>query len=99
MGSLRLTVVVVGIFVVSLVSILSPGDDPKTAFDETDTPINIAAPALDRVSNLKLPVEPRTVVRVMFPQHDRPFMTEEKTSPLSAGQSRAPLDLLHALLC
>ena len=99
MGSLRLTVVVVGILVISLVSILSPVDDPETAFDERDTPINIAAPARDWIPHLKLPVQPRTMVRAMFPQHDPPCMIEEKTSQLSARQSPAPLDLLHELLC
>ena len=86
-------------FVVSLVSVLSPVDDPKTAFDETDTPINIAVPTLDGIPNLRPHAQPRTMVPVMFPRHDPPFMIEEKTSQLSARQSRAPLDLLHELLC
>ena len=33
--------------------ILQPVDDPVMAFDETDTPINIAVPALDRIPNLR----------------------------------------------
>jgi hypothetical protein len=99
MSSLCLTVAVVGMFVVSLVSVLSPMDDPETAFDETDTPINIAVPTLDGIPNLRPHAQPRTMVPVMFPQHYPPFMIEETTSQLSARQSRAPLDLLHELLC
>src|ERR1700736_4824006 len=87
MGSLRLSVGVVGIFVVSLVSILPPVDDPQTAFDETDTPINIVAPALTRLPFLKPPVEPRILAELAPSETDPIRIIEPKGPQLGVRQS------------
>jgi hypothetical protein len=99
MGSLRLTVGVVGIFVVSLVSILPPVDHPQTVFDETDTPINIVGPALTRFPFLKPPVRSR-ILAELAPSEPNPIRIIDPKGPhLGGRQSRTPLNLLEELVC
>lgn len=97
MGPLRLTVGVVGIFVISLLSMLPPVDDPRTSFDETDSPINIGAPVLMRIASFKPPMQARTVVGA-FPTNPIPAIDQKGAQPVSR-QSCAHLDLLQELLC
>ena len=99
MCSLRLATGVVVIFVVSLVSIWVPVDDPQTAFDEADTPINIGAIALGRIHIVRPPVQSRSTVGVMPPERDPTPRIDKKTPQLRVRESRVPLDLLQELRC
>lgn len=97
MGPFRLSLGVVGILLVFLVSILPPVDDPGTAFDETDTPINIGTPVLTSAPLLKPPVQPRAVAGGS--QRDSIAWIDQRVAPPVSRESRALLDLLQQLLC
>jgi hypothetical protein len=101
MGPLRLIVGVVGILAVSLVLILPPVDNPQTAFDETNTPIDIGAPAPMRLPFLKPSVQPRVMAEVARSEPDPIPMIDQKGPQAGTWQSRALLNhnLLQELLC
>jgi hypothetical protein len=42
--------VILGLLCVSLGSIIPPADDPETAFNETDTPVNLTTPFVARTT-------------------------------------------------
>jgi hypothetical protein len=46
----RWTIVILGLLCVSLGSIIPRADDPETAFNETDTPVNLTTPFVARTT-------------------------------------------------
>jgi len=88
-----------GLLGVFLVSIIPPADDPATAFNETDTPVNLTAPVISRI-NLVVPAGHS----VAIPIEQRVWW---KPSTMMDGVTRKPgirashslLNLLCELLC
>ena len=95
----RWTIVILGLLCVSLGSIIPPADDPETAFNETDTPINVTAPVSPR-TNFVVP----TGHPVVTPRKQRVWwgpstMTHAVTLKPGMRPSHSLLNLLCKLLC
>jgi len=95
----RWTIVILGLLCVSLGSIIPPPDDPETAFNETDIPINVTAPVSPR-TNFVVP----TGHPVVTPRKQRVWwgpgtMIHGETLKPRMRPSHSLLNLLCKLLC
>jgi hypothetical protein len=96
---LRWTVVILGLSFVSLASIIPRADDPGTAFNETDAPINLTTPVVAQV-NYVVP----TRHFVAIPREQRvgwkaSTMMHQATQLRRMRTSHSLLNLLCELLC
>jgi hypothetical protein len=99
MKYLRWTIIIFGVFFVSLSSIVPRVDSPETAYNEADTPVNLTTPLVAR-PNLVTP----TVHSVVIPREQRAWwepVTAMRVVTLKRGirVSHSLLNLLCALLC
>ena len=99
MKYLRWTIIIVGVFFVSLSSIVPRVDFPETAYNEADAPVNLTTPLVAR-PNLVTP----TVHSVVIPREQRVWwepVAAIYVLTLERGIRVSPslLDLLCTLLC
>lgn len=100
-------IVVIGIWLISFSSILPRVDDPETAYDETETPVNLTTFLnLSTVTSAATGANPATRVRhpVTISRGQRACWEAGTTiyavtAKRGARVSRSRLNLLCALLC
>jgi len=99
---LRWTIVVFGIFRISVLSIAAPVDDPATAYNETDTPVNLTiSVSITRIArpNLIMGEHPVTISRGQRECCDGSPTMYAITAKRALPVSYSPLNLLCTLLC
>jgi hypothetical protein len=99
MKYIRWTIVIMGVWFVSMSSIVPRFDAPETAYNETDTPVNLTTPIVAR-TNLVVPAGHSVVI----PREQRVWREADTTlHGLSLKPalrvSHSLLDLLCTLLC
>ena len=99
MKYLRGTIVVFGILLISVLSTVPRVDDPATAYNETDTPINSVSIARIAGTNLIMVERPVTIFRGQRKCCDGSATMYAITVKRALPASYARLDLLCTLLC
>src|SRR5271154_7176025 len=99
MKYIRWTIVIVGVWFVSMSSIVPRFDAPETAYNEADTPVNLTTPFVAR-TKLVMPAGHS----VMMPREQRVWREADTTTyrvSLKPARrlSHSLLDLLCTLLC
>lgn len=98
MNRLRWTAVVLGIWFVSISSILPRVDSPETAYDETDAPINLTTP-VEAWTIVVMPIMHFTVISEEQRVWSERSTTSMLTSKPGTCASRSVQGLLSILLC
>jgi hypothetical protein len=99
MKYIRWTIVIVGVWFVSMSSIVPRFDAPETAYNETDTPVNLTTPLVAR-TNLVMPAGHSVVISREQRVWREPGTTMFTVAPKPARRvSHSLLDLLCTLLC
>jgi hypothetical protein len=95
----RWTIVMLGLLGVFLILIIPPADDPATAFNETDTPVNLTAPVTSGI-NFVLPARHSVaVLRDQYVWWKPSTMMDGVTPKPGIRASHSVLNLLCELLC
>ena len=95
-------IVVFGIFLVSVLSIAAPVDDPGTAYDETESPVNLTIPVsiTGIARTILITVEhPVTISRGQRVGRDASTTLCAITAKRALPVSHSRLNLLCTLLC
>jgi len=96
---LQWIIVILGIGLVSLAPILPRVDAPETVYDETDTPVNLATPAVVG-TNLTKPRETLPAIREEQPEWWEPHIATHEVAPkLGMRDSHSLLSRLCKFLC
>jgi hypothetical protein len=93
-------IAILGLSFVSLVSIIPRVDAPETAFDETDTPVNLTIPLVVRAV-FRVPAGHSSGIPRTQRVWCKPGTTMNRTTlkPMDRGGSRSLLNFLCTLLC
>jgi hypothetical protein len=93
------TVVMLGLLCVSLASIVPAMDDPETAFNETETPINLTTPVNSRTNFVAPAGDPVVILEKQQAWWNPNTMMHGITLKPGMRSSHSLLNLLCKLLC